>query len=283
MSFKFKLSKILSTIGIKEEIKDLFFFSANWWNRIFNLLFNSVVINQNKDYTQIPVVIISYNQYTFLKELIDYLLQINHKKIIVIDNNSTYKPLVRYLDNLNNEKISVYKLDKNYGHLVFWKKDSIFKKYSKGYYIVTDPDIMPIKECPFDFINHLKKELDSNYRINKVGISLKIDDLPYSNLNREKIIEWEKQFWLKSNKKGNYLGNIDTTFAIYRPKSRNLDNFFYKAIRMKFPYQAQHKSWYIDSKNLSSEMNYLYENPNSSSSWKLDQEGNILRGIYEQK
>lgn len=284
MFLKIVISKIFKFFGIKMNVKNFLFYVTNFYATKIKFYKNHEIKLQNKDFRLIPIIIISYNQYTFLKELIDYLLSIGHKRIIVIDNNSSYSLLLQYLDEIEkNNKVEVHKLDKNYGHMVFWNVKSLYEKYSKGYYIVTDPDIIPLKECPSDFIFHLKKELDSNFSVFKVGLSIKIDDLPQANLNREEIYKWELQFWKKKNQNNNYIGQIDTTLAIYRPNSYKFDYLFYKAIRMKYPFQLRHKSWYIDNQNLSEEMIYLFKTSNMSSSWKLDNEGQIIRNLYKTK
>jgi hypothetical protein len=68
--------------------------------------------------------------------------------------------------------------------MVFWKNKEIFNTYSKGYYVVTDSDIVPNKNCPSDFLLHFKTILDKHYSLSKVGFSLKIDDIPNSNSNK---------------------------------------------------------------------------------------------------
>jgi nucleoside-diphosphate-sugar epimerase len=53
---------------------------------------------------------------------------------------------------------------------------------------------------------------------------------------------------------GNYISEIDTTFALYRPENLfNKRSNFFKAIRTKVPYIARHGGWYIDSQNLNAE------------------------------
>jgi hypothetical protein len=158
----------------------------------------------------------------------------------------------------------------------------LFDKYSKGYYVVTDADIVPLKECPEDFVLHFKKILDKNFRIKKVGFSLKIDDIPDTNLNKQKVIDWESQFWINENKDGDFISKIDTTFALYRPYCKYDKNSFYDAIRTKFPYQASHGGWYLDNKNLTEEQFFYFSNCNKSSSWSINEEGEMQnKNIYD--
>ncbi|NIJ45431.1 hypothetical protein FHR24_001899 [Wenyingzhuangia heitensis] len=202
-----------------------------------------------------------------LKLLVDYLLTNNYKNII-IDNNSSYKPLLAYYESLNNS-INIIRSKKNDGHMVFWKQDKLFKKFGKGYYVVTDPDILPIDECPMDFLSIFLNLLIKLRTLYKVGFSLKLDDIPETYPFKNKVLEWEKQFWKTKTKGGNFIADIDTTFALYRPKI-NILRYFYKGLRTDFPYQARHFGWYINPQKLTEEQVFYNKEANSSSSWNID-------------
>lgn len=236
----------------------------------------------NKNYKEIPIIIISYNQVFYLKKLISFLKKRDYNKIVILDNNSTYPPLLDYFNEIESD-IKIYRLSKNYGHRVFWKKKDIFDNYAKGYYVITDPDIVPVDECPHDFLEHFKYILDTNAEINKVGFSLKIDDIPETNKDKATILKWESQFWEKHTKNKNYVAKIDTTFALYRPKTiMPIWMDFFKAIRVKYPYVAKHGGWYINSKNLTKEQEYYVKTVSKSSSWLNSNEDSKLK-IYKSK
>lgn len=275
------IGKILSIIGLKKffygEIKRIKLF---YQVHIINI-FNPHVISQNKNYKLIPIIIISFNQLFYLKQLIDFLKKHNYTNIIIIDNNSTYKPLLNYFDTIAST-VAIHLLKENFGHLVFWKNKELFHKYSKGYYVVTDADIVPIEDCPEDFVLHFKRILDKNLQVTKVGFSLKIDDIPESNPNKQKVIDWEQQFWKNKTKDGNYNASIDTTFALYRPKNeyKNL-SYFLRAIRTNQPYIAMHGGWYFDIKDLTVEQNNYFKVANESSSWMIDSSGKLFTKDYD--
>ncbi len=241
-----------------------------------NELFNITVIKQNKNFKNIPIIIISFNQLSCLKNLVDFLIRNDYKNIVIIDNNSTYKPLLYYFNKIE-KWIKVYRLKENYGYRVFWNQDKLFAKYSKGYYVITDPDIIPVKECPSDFLQYFKRILDRSPQIDKVGFSLRIDNIPDSNPNKAKIIGWEKKYWMKTDKKGNYVSEIDTTFALYRPGKPFVS---YKGIRSKYPYLAIHEGWYINPKKLTKEQEYYFKTANESASWKMNSNGELLNKIF---
>jgi hypothetical protein len=273
--------KILYFLGLKK-----FFYGKVKKLKLFHRLhcknlFNRHVIMQNLNYKSIPIIIISFNQLFYLKQLVSFLQKNKYQNIVIIDNNSNYKPLLDYFEIIEST-VTLHRLKENFGHLVFWKNKALFNKYSKGYYIVTDADIVPVAECPEDFVLHFKKILNRNEEKNKVGFSLKIDDIPDSNPNKQKVIDWEHQFWKNETREGNYNACIDTTFALYRPKSDYKNSlFFLRAIRTNPPYIAIHGGWYFDINNLTEEQNNYLKVANKSSSWNIDVEGNLFTMDYD--
>lgn len=246
-----------------------------------NRPFNKVIRRQNADYKSIPIIIISFNQLYYLEKLIDFLIKNNYNNIVIIDNNSTYKPLLEYF--IKIESIAtIHRLKENHGHLVFWKNKDLFEKYSKGYYVVTDADIVPDENCPDDFLKYFMRLLNRYPKFTKVGFSLKIDDIPESNKSKLKILKWEKNFWKSKIATGDFNADIDTTFALYKPgfidyKSKQ----FYSAIRSKPPYIASHGGWYVDNNNLNHEQEYYLETANKSASWLTDKNGNMTNKLYQ--
>lgn len=240
----------------------------------FNTCSNSILRQQLKNPKEIPIIIISFNQLNYLRKLIDFLKEKNYSNIVILDNNSTYKPLLEYFETIK-DSVKLHLLNENYGHLVFWKNKELFNKYSKGYYVVTDADIVPDEFCPEDFILHFRRILNRNNNITKVGFSLKIDDLPDCNPNKWKIIKWEEKYWKKINKNGDYLAELDTTFALYRPNYQYAEKGFLSAIRTNKPYQVRHGGWYLNAENLSEEQVYYFETCNESSAWRIDNKGNL--------
>ena len=138
--------------------------------------FNSVVKLQLKRPKTIPIIIISFNQLTFLKQLIGFLLKNGYSNIVIVDNNSTYAPLLAYFEVIKDQ-VRIHRLEGNIGHLSFWKSETIFKHYSKGYYVVTDADIVPIDSCPDNFMETFRILIDKAYDRTKVGFSLLLEDI----------------------------------------------------------------------------------------------------------
>jgi hypothetical protein len=147
-------------------------------------------------------------------------------------------------------------------------KCSLWDEIKDNYYVYTDPDILPIEECPKDFIEYFYSIMKKDLFLTKVGFSLKIDDLPDHYTKKKKVIEWEMQFW--KNKRGdkNFNAHIDTTFALHRPmvKSSFLSPYS-RHCRTNYPYQARHLPWYEDSNNLPEDLIYYYQTREIGGNW----------------
>jgi hypothetical protein len=197
-----------------------------------------------------------------LKILIESLEKRGYNNIIILDNQSTYPPLLEYYKNIKHKVIL---LDKNYGYLAL-EKIPLYKKIRKNYFVYTDPDVLPIEDCPNDFLNHFLNILKENINVQKVGFSLKIDDIPPHYKDRDKVIEWESNFY--SKKQGNcYVAPIDTTFALHRPYALISTQGGFKMLRTSYPYVAYHMPWYNDSKNLSEEEIYYTQHVEIGTQW----------------
>lgn len=164
--------------------------------------------------------------------------------------------------------------------MVFWENSVFFEKFSKGYYVVTDPDILPVADCPNDFLKVFLDLLIKSKTRYKVGFSLKIDDIPDYNPMKQKILRWESRFWKIKTKEGHFFADIDTTFALYRPKLKT-KKFFYMGLRTQYPYMVKHFGWYIDPANLSKEQEFYNKTAGSASSWNLNEDGNLSNTFYE--
>lgn len=244
---------------------------------LYSVLFNKTIRNQIKDPFSIPVIIVNYNQFKSIRDLINILTERGFSNIVIIDNQSTYPKLTEYYDKIkSNPNITLHRLNENLGHMVLWLKKDILHLYSKGYFVLTDPDIMIENDVPNDFMTIFIQLLNKHIEVRKVGFSLKIDDIPDHYPNKEKVINWEKQFWGKQINNGHFSAKIDTTFALYRPSFIYDSNGFESAVRTKLPYVAKHLGWYIDYSNLSEEQKFYFETANSSSSWLSDEKGNLL-------
>ena len=176
-------------------------------------------------------------------------------EITVIDNDSTHEPTVEYL---KASPHNVVWAKANYGPHAPWHLGLLPEH---GPFIVTDPDVMPVPECPTDWPAQLLELLARHQHIIKAGLSLRIDNIPDCYFLKDHVRRWESQFWIDAietweNGVTVYRASIDTTLAVYR--DRRLDGYD-PAVRIGWPYSAEHLAWYVDSGNLTAEEVYYRE------------------------
>ncbi|MCK9597697.1 MAG: hypothetical protein M0R06_01575 [Sphaerochaeta sp.] len=209
----------------------------------------------------VPIFIISFNRCTVLKTLVDRLIELEQDRLVVIDNASTYEPLIDYYRKEAGRSFTLMKMPRNYGHNVvgrLYKDPDFFKKYELGKtnYIYTDCDVVPVNECPVDFVDTFDRILSKYHRAEKVGFSLKITDLPDTFEAKERLIRWESKFWLdglfdEELRVQLYRAPLDTTFSYQRKNTP--PGWSDKSIRTGPPFMARHLPWYIDTNNLTEE------------------------------
>lgn len=247
--------------NIKEKLRPIYY-----WFMDLCFYFKGLFISSKiKDYKSIPIIINNYNRLTFLKKLINSLEVRGYTNIYIIDNNSTFPPLLEYY---NDCRYTVFRLNKNVGHLALWETD-IYKMFINDFYVYTDPDVVPVDECPADFLNLFLLTLKKFKLAKKVGFSLKIDDLPDHYSRKEDVILWEKSICTKKINDLLYAAQIDTTFALYRPLFKGGAHHYHKTFRTAHPYVARHLPWYIDSSNIDFEEQYYIRNAKTSTHWTV--------------
>ena len=215
----------------------------------------------------LPIYIINFNRLSYLKEIITTLERYGLKNIHIIDNFSTYPPMIEYLE---QTPYTVHYMKKNYGHMVFFQADEFKSVRENEYYVLTDPDVIAVDECPSDFMDYFYSLLQKYPKFNKVGFSLKMDDIKDGTETKELLTKWEEQYYKKRlNRFKPYLYDsaIDTTFALYRPQKEWKEGSFYKGIRVGAPYEARHLPWYKDIHNLSDEDKFYIQNDCGSGNW----------------
>jgi hypothetical protein len=201
----------------------------------------------------IPIVVICWNELTYIKNMVDQLKHYNHP-IILLDNHSRYEPLLEYYKEIKKElgnKIEIRMLKKNYGNTVY-----LTLKYSlPKVYILTDPDLELNKNMPKNFVEILY-DLSEKYKVYKIGSTIekiKKDDLincpEYGfNWTRPKRV-------IKNDTYKLYHDWVDTTFCLVNTKyqKKNLDlkhhymNSTIPAIRIGGEFSVKHLPWYKDS------------------------------------
>lgn len=241
----------------------------NYIYRSYDLYFNTMVRRQIRNPKEIPIIIVNYNQLYYLKQLVNSLIKHEFENIILIDNKSTYPPLLEYYKEVE-KLVSIEFMQENFGHAVFFKNNYLRKKYGKGFYVITDADILPNKNLPNDFLDQMVIHLKKHWReITKVGFALRLDDIPDENILKEKILKWEEKFWQFKDSEDVYIAPLDTTFALYKPGyPKKYNNISYlSAHRFGNNFIAKHGGWYINQSNMTEEQCFFVATASKSSSW----------------
>ncbi|MBK9039663.1 MAG: glycosyltransferase [Bdellovibrionales bacterium] len=213
------------------------------------------------DSKNLPVIINNRNRFSYLVLLVDWLRKMGYNNIFVIDNCSTYGPLLEYY---KTKPFELIRLKNNYGYLALWNS-GIFKKFLGGHYVYSDPDVVPDPDCPSDLLSHMVDILEDNPILEKVGIGLRLDDLPNDHEYFKLIKNHEIDFWKRKFTADTFLAPVDTTFALYRENQAG--GHLLNSVRTNFPYIARHMPWYTKPGSESLEDRYYQEHSSGVTHW----------------
>lgn len=185
--------------------------------------------------------------------MVEYLVQIPELEVIILDNDSTYQPLLDWYGTL---PCTIERLTANYGNFVLWssptaivghEKPNFFEKYGcvGSQYILSDCDL-DLSGVPREtLLSTLHEGLNRHTWAVKCGLSLRIDDLPNTELARE-AKKWEGNNWTLIDDL--YIkAAVDTTFCLCTGVGEQND--FDRCIRVNSPYSARHIGWYYSPQN----------------------------------
>ncbi|SDP29232.1 glycosyltransferase [Selenomonas ruminantium] len=202
------------------------------------------------DFRNIPIFINARDRLTCLRQQIDWLWQADYHNIYILDNASTYPPLLAYYDEIK-ERIKVLYLKQNLGYKALWKSGVLNVLNIQTPYVYTDPDIVPVEECPYDVLKKMLQVLRKHPYIKKVGFGLRTDDITFAG--KAAVLASEGERMMTELAPDVYFGVIDTTFALYR----NLRHYnAYATLRLAGKYMARHLPWYMDYQKLSADEDY---------------------------
>jgi hypothetical protein len=226
-----------------------------------------MILSDKKIEKSTYIFICSYNRFEPLKNLVESLNSRGYKNIVILDNGSTYQPLLDWYKTLNDT--DVYFCAQNYGpealDCVRQYEPKFWEKYNhivlNEYHVYTDSDVVPTEDVPENFIDNMVA-LCKKYNIPKLGLSLKIDDLPDHFVFKNKVINHESSFFQREyiidEECQLFKAPVDTTFAVNSPGlSCGYSDYAYRATGNYF---ARHTPWYYDTNNLPEEEKYYLNN-----------------------
>jgi hypothetical protein len=212
-----------------------------------------------------PVFVVCRDRLACLVSLLEWLESVgNADEVYLIDQASTWAPLLAFYDQTEH---TVIRTD-NVGHKVGWSEGIIRQHAAGRRFIYTDPDVLPLAECPDDALARMAQVLDRTKAV-KCGFSIKIDDLAPWIADRS--IAWEQKYWDQWDVFAcAYRAPIDTTFAMYSTTAST--KFRYSpAYRLPAPYSVRHLPWYMDPLDLDAETAHYVANADPAvSNWTRD-------------
>ena len=198
----------------------------------------------------LTVVINNRNRLTTTKKMVDDLLERDTKKIIIIDNESTYPPLLEWYKTLPSNVRVHY--GPNYGHFAIFIS-GVLKEIEEDWCFYTDADIELNPNMPKNYQQYMY-ELATAYNYNKVALALRIDDIPDHYMLKNQVLRNEGHWWSQRILENVYRADTDTTFCLIK----KCDQF--DSLRIAGDYTARHTPWYLDLDNLSEEEQYYNDN-----------------------
>jgi hypothetical protein len=181
-------------------------------------------------------------------------------EVYVVDHDSTWPAALLWLGELEEAGTTVLRRRENAYPWQLWEwgpfRDLMDR--SPEPYIVTDPDVVPSEGCPPGWPERLVDMLGRHPEVIKVGLSLRVDNVPPENI--ENVLAMEHHFWLNGVPPAVpevYRANVDTTLAAYMPFDRYPLFALGPSLRLAPPYSADHLSWH-ETGELSAELQYYY-------------------------
>lgn len=229
----------------------------------------------------IPIIIICYNNYLYVKNTLDQLLKINneyYKNIQILNNKSTCLNTINFLKNVDVKVIN--NIDNN-GPWISSTCNKHIYDVLPNKFILTDPDLKLNENIPSNFIEILSN-LSDKHGTSKIGVALNISDFEkmykgtYTmGLN---IYNWEKQFWTRKLHDDNYElynADIDTTFCLVNKANiaKKID------VRIAGNFTANHLPWYIENDIYNTYENYI----NSLNTTKISTISKVIKSYTVNK
>ena len=206
--------------------------------------------------SDIPIVVLSANNPTFLRDMIDQL-SLYHSNLTVFDDASDFPPMLELLSELSR-RMPVHKSQCRLGPRGFLLRGLGLIEELPRYFAVTDADLILNRYLPPSFLTVMYGIL-SNSGFSKVGFALDLSDSEkmwkYEYFNNHTIVGWESRFWnpsdqIKSEQSAPvYKAHVDTTFALYDKNKLLGEEHGYMwrwedSLRVAGNFTAKHRPWY---------------------------------------
>lgn len=182
---------------------------------------------------------------------------------IVLDMASTYPPCVRWLE--HDCPCVVVRVGRNLGHVGPWVGGYVDRLVKGDWYAVSDGDL-DLTDVPADALEQCRRQMERHPHLCKVGLSLRLDDIPGDVPHRQQILDWESQFW-PPPVDGLHFAALDTTLAVYDLRRPYTPGQIHPAGRLAKPYTASHIPWTLAPHRYSEEFRYYLDRIERASDW----------------
>ena len=174
----------------------------------------------------VPLVINVFNQFHYLKCMVDQFQAHGFRNILILDNNSSFPPLLDYYTELNaRHAANVIFYGQNRGPHYFFVRNIYQHLLESTPFLYTDPDLGWNAISP-TFLSRLF-DLSNKYSLFKVGCALTVPtsttakpDLPHFSFDNQSysVAQWEAQYWQELAEPDVYKAPVDTTMHLFHPK-----------------------------------------------------------------
>jgi len=191
----------------------------------------------------VPIIIVCYNNYKYVRNMIKRLKEINEdliSNIYILNNASTMEDTIKYLETV---EVKIIENTGNNGPWLASHVNTHIYNTLPNKFILTDADLELNQNMPKNFIETMI-ELSDKYNCYKIGLALDISEK--EKFIDENIYDWEIQFWsnrIDNNEYELYDAIIDTTFCMV-DKTREYGS---NNVRIAGNYTAKHLPWYNEN------------------------------------
>ena len=197
-----------------------------------------------------PVIINNRDRLEAPKAMVEALLWRNTEQIWIYDNASTYEPLLEWYDEIDGD-VNVVR-GHNAGYLALFNT-GLIDKIPGEWLCYTDPDIELNPNMPHNYQEQMLAVAEE-YKIDKVGLALRVDDLPDHYPYKGNVLRNEDRHWHKEVGPNLFEAHTDTTFHL----TKRVDQF--ESIRMAGDFACKHLPWYYDPANMPQDEQYYLDN-----------------------
>jgi hypothetical protein len=216
------------------------------------------------DAKDIPLIVLNYNQLTYVRNLVNWWRWYSDGDIYVLDNASTYQPLLDYYFEDKDLRVQRCLENRCPENLRDFLDSYIHERYP--YYVISDADISPHPATPPNFLSVFRHVIDE-LGFHHAGFGLITSDLPEWSTDRENTMRNEANMRnepvtvaFDGEEHQGYKAPIDTTFGMFSTANggwyapMGIEDWT-NSLRV---FEAFHLPWYIDGSRVNAEMDNYF-------------------------